>query len=719
MHPQGSRLSLPTQEEIAALPKDGGEAYNRLIFASSPYLLQHATNPVDWYQWGPEAFAKAETENKPIFVSIGYATCHWCHVMAHESFEDEEVAEIINRHFVAIKIDKEERPDLDDIYMTACQAMTGQGGWPLTIFLDHEKRPFFAGTYFPKHSMPGRIGVMDLSRRIAEGWRTQRTRLETEAEKLKVHMEKISTNNPGPMSDYVTMNKAYEQMHQRYDDEFGGFGGAPKFPTPHNLMFLLRDGYRTGNKDAIKMVVHTLKAMRMGGVFDHVGHGIHRYSTDAHWLLPHFEKMLYDQALCAMAYLEAFQVSGDEELALAAKDIFGYVLNRMTDPAGGFYSAEDADSEGEEGKFYVWTPEEITKVLGKERGKRYCQLFNIVKGGNFADEATGIPTGDSIPHLTKSLDDYARDGGVDLGALRDSLEEDRKRLYNYREKRIHPLKDDKVLTDWNGLMIAALSMGGRILGDSKYTEAAARAARFLLTEMVDDDGRLFKRYRLGEKGLRAHLDDYAFLIWGLLELHQTTQDHAWLGDAVKLTEQAFEDFYDDKRGVFYLARDNAEELILRSAKIYDGAIPSGNSAMAVNLIRLFHLTGDPSHKEITSQIFEAFGAELGHYPSASCFLLCGLSLLLDGGSQLVFVGDRDGEELQSSLSELHRHFLPFLTILVKDPHETDQLSELAPFTKEMVVSQGAPTAFLCKGFSCQMPENNFNNILTNLLGNSP
>ena len=516
------RLPPPSPEEIAQLPPDGGPEFNRLVFESSPYLLQHARNPVDWYPWGDEAFEVARREDKPIFLSIGYSTCHWCHVMEHESFEDDEVAKLMNEAFVCIKVDREERPDLDHVYMSVTQAMAGNGGWPMTVIMTPDRKPFFAGTYFPKHGRFGRAGMMELVPQIAKAWREKREQVVASGEQVSEWMANIGKSDPGGDMEADVLALGYEQLASGFDPVEGGFGSKPKFPIPHNMLFLLQHHQRTGDAQARDMVVHTLKKMHRGGIFDQVGYGFHRYSTDEHWLLPHFEKMLYDQALMVMAATAAWQVSGDDALRVTAEQVLTYVLRDMTSPEGGFYSAEDADSEGEEGLFYLWTYDELVEVLGEDEAELYARVYNVEREGNFREEASGRSTGRNIPHLSQPLSETAAELDMEPGELEERLEASRRKLFDVREERIHPLKDDKVLTDWNGLMIAACARAARAFDEPRYATAAKRAADFVLKELRDENGRLLKRYRLGQSGLPGTLSDYAFLTWGLLELYETS-----------------------------------------------------------------------------------------------------------------------------------------------------------------------------------------------------
>ncbi|MFH0811668.1 MAG: thioredoxin domain-containing protein, partial [Pseudomonadota bacterium] len=532
--------------------------FNRLINTKSPYLLQHGKNPVDWYPWGDEAFQRATNENKPIFLSIGYATCHWCHVMAHESFEDEEVARLLNKHFVSIKVDREERPDIDQIYMSVCQALTGRGGWPLSIFMTPEGKPFFAGTYFPKTSRLGMPGFIEILRQIATLWQNDRGRILDTSEKI-THAIQLSTHPtpPGPVLELGTLGVGFEQFRKSFDPRWGGFGSAPKFPTPHNFTFLLRWYKRSGDPEALKMVEKTLDAMRNGGIFDQIGFGFHRYSVDEKWLVPHFEKMLYDQALLAIAYTEAFQNTQEENYKQIAREIFTYVLRDMTSPEGGFYSGEDADSEGEEGLFYVWTPQEIKRYLGEELGSLFCRFYDITPGGNFED-------GRSIPHITISPETFAEKEGIEVREFYATLELARKKLFEVREKRVHPLKDDKILTSWNGLMIAALAKGFQAFGDEQYAGAARNAVNFILTKLRNTEGRIFRRYRENEVAFPGFLEDYVFLVWGLIELYEATFEISYLEEALTINENMINLFWDKGSGGFLNTGDGNEVLIAQS-----------------------------------------------------------------------------------------------------------------------------------------------------------
>lgn len=660
-------------------------ASNRLINEKSPYLLQHAYNPVNWYPWGDEAFEKARAENKPIFLSIGYSTCHWCHVMERESFEKEDIGKILNEHFIAIKVDREERPDIDAIYMSVCQAMTGHGGWPLTIIMTPGKKPFFAGTYFPNKSVGGMPGLKDILTQIAAVWQERKNELIESAEEIT---KAVNTHLFSHVSGEVTaevLDKAFAYFMANFDPHHGGFGSAPKFPTPHNLSFLLRYWKTSGNNAALKMVETTLDAMYRGGIWDHIGFGFARYSTDEKWLVPHFEKMLYDNALLAIAYLEAYQATGNVAYANTAKQIFTYVLRDMTSPEGGFYSAEDADSEGEEGKFYLWTPLEVKDALGENLGSQFCRDFNITTEGNFE--------GQSIPNLIKT-------GYIE------GYEEARKKLFNQRNKRVHPFKDDKILTAWNGLMIAALAYGARVLGENKYIEAAEKAIAFISTNLRRDDGRLLARYRDKEAAYLGYLDDYAFLVWGLIELYQTTLKPTYLKLALDLSKDMLKYFWDETSGGFFLYGNDAESLISRPKEIYDGATPSGNSVAAVNLIRLARLTGNPEFEEKSQQQLKAFGGSVAKSPSGHSHFLMAVWLNHTAGTDITIVGNRQASDTQQLLFVINNKFNPEAIITLKplQPEESN-LTQLAPSIQNKHAIDGKATVHVCKDYSCHQPVN--------------
>jgi uncharacterized protein YyaL (SSP411 family) len=634
--------------------------------------------------------------------------------MERESFEDHDVAEVLNRVFVCIKVDREERPDIDNIYMAVCQAMTGSGGWPLSILMSPDKKPFFAGTYFPKESVHGRMGIIDLSNRVEKLYRTAREDIVKTADSVMESLQAMSTVTPGDLPGEDVLHTAYGQLEERFDSVHGGFGSAPKFPTPHNLLFLLRYWRRTGKARALEIVEKTLLAMSKGGVYDHLGFGFHRYSTDREWLLPHFEKMLYDQALLAVAYLEAYQATGKATYARVAKEIFAYVLRDMTSPEGGFFSAEDADSEGEEGKFYVWSKEEIISVLGQEDAAMFSAAYEIDERGNFKDEATKKTTGLNIPHRVKPILELATTLGLKTDTLEQRLEEMRQKLFRVRKRRIHPYMDDKVLTDWNGLMIAALAMGGRILRVEHYTESAKKAAGFVMSRLRKD-GRLLKRYRDGDVSLPAHLDDYAFFTQGLIELYETTFDSNYLREALTLNQTTIDHFWDQLNGSFYFTADDAEDVLIRHRELYDGAVPSGNSVAAMNNLRLARLTGNTGLEEIAQKIAQAFSREIIQAPQAYTQMLCALDFLVGPPMEIVIAGDLQAADTKHMLEKLYSAFVPNKVVLLHAKGETGrQIEEIAPFTRNQESLEGKATAYICRNFACQAPVTDPDKIL-NLL----
>ncbi|ARA92369.1 thioredoxin domain-containing protein [Rhodothermaceae bacterium RA] len=680
---------------------------NRLAGSDSPYLLQHRDNPVDWFPWGDEAFEKARREDKPVFLSIGYATCHWCHVMAHESFEDPEVAALLNEGFVSIKVDREERPDIDQIYMTVCQLATGQGGWPLTVVMTPDKRPFFVATYLPKRSRLQRIGMMELLPRLRAAWETNRAEVLAAADDLTGVLRQMSAADAGgEQPGRAWLDAAFGQLARRYDPEHGGFGQAPKFPSPHHLLFLLRYTSRTGRDDALRMVTHTLDRMRMGGIYDHVGFGFHRYATDRTWTLPHFEKMLYDQAMLSMAYTEAYQATGRLRFRRTAEEILTYVLRDLTDPEGGFYSAEDADSEGREGAFYLWTVDELRAVLGEDDARRAIEWFNVEPRGNFEEEATRRRTGENVlfrrPASEEASDGEADDG--EAGEQAERLEAIRRRLFAAREQRPRPLRDDKILTDWNGLMIAALALAGRVLEDARYTGAAARAVGFIRRFLWREDGRLWHRYRQGHAGLQANLDDYAFLCWGLLECYETTFEPRYLREAVQLAEQMIALFEDAGRGGFFFTPSDGEPLLIRPKEPYDNAYPSGHSVAVLVLIRLARMLGRPAWEDRAIRAARAYGEAVRRHPSAFTALLTGLDLAIGPSAEVVIAGDPAAADTQALLTALRRPYLPRKVVMLRPADDApDACFDLAPYLVHQRSLEGRATAYVCRNLQCDQP----------------
>jgi uncharacterized protein len=608
---------------------------NRLIHEKSPYLIQHAQNPVDWFPWSEEAFDKARRENKLIFLSIGYATCHWCHVMGRESFEDGEAAAALNEAFICIKVDREERPDVDTVYMAACQMVSGRGGWPLNVILTPDKKPFFAGTYLPKRTRFGRTGLIELCTQIQALWKTDPKRVLDAADGISGQLGQafaFSSDSGGEMN-FRSLDQAFTQISRSYDPQYGGFDSAPKFPMPHRLLFLLRHHHRTGETHALEMVSRTLSAMYQGGLWDHVGFGFHRYSTDQRWLLPHFEKMLYDQALLAMAYLEAYQVSRNDLFSRIAQEIFEYVLRDMTHPQGGFYTAEDADSEGVEGKFYVWPQDTFEKVVGAAESIPWNEIFNLRPDGNFIDEAARKKNGTNICHMTRSWEQWAKTLGMSTQSLVGQWERVREKLFNHRKQRVAPLKDDKVLTDWNGLMIAALAQGARVLGSDAYSDAAQKTVDFLQARLIDAHGVLLHRYRDGQAAIAAQAGDYAFLVMGLIELYRTTFRTDLLETAIGLQHKMDAGFWDNAQGGYFLTAVQDQDLPVRPKELYDGAMPSVNSVALSNLLLLARLTGNHKWEERAESLVRAFAPTVSRQPTAFMNFLNGLDLALRPGKK--------------------------------------------------------------------------------------
>jgi uncharacterized protein YyaL (SSP411 family) len=681
---------------------------NRLAREKSPYLLQHARNPVDWYPWGEEAFDRARREDKPVFLSIGYSTCHWCHVMERESFADEDVARALNGTFVCVKVDREERPDLDRHYMAVCQALTGSGGWPLTIVMAPDKRAFFAGTYFPKSRRWGRPGLLELVPLIGEAWRTRRAEVLRSAGEI---VEAVGRSRPtgragaGEHLSASTLDEAFRELLADFDAAQGGFGGAPKFPIPHQIGFLLRYGKRTGNGEASAMAGTTLDAMRRGGIYDQIGFGFHRYATDAEWRVPHFEKMLYDQALLAEVYAEAYLATGNAAHRRTAAEVAEYVLRDLAAPGGGFFSAEDADSEGEEGRFYLWTMDQVREVLDPAEAELASRAFHIEDAGNFAEPGRSLD-GRNILHRGRpggSGEAATSEGpGADEGERR--LAAIREKLFRARGRRPRPFLDTKVLADWNGLMIAALASVHRITGEARCLHAAVKAADFVLDRMVAPDGRLRHVSIDGKAHVPAFLDDHAFLVKGLIGLYESGFDPLHLERAIGLAERAFELFWDDEAGGFYA--DAGAEVGTRLKEIYDGAVPSGNSVMLTNLLRLARLTGRPEFEEKASRLTEAFAGDIAGHPRSHAEFLRGLNLVLGPSREVVVVGKRGGPETKELLEALGRTYLPETVILFKpvdEPEMAGRLERLAPFTKNMDAGGGVAAAHVCSGGACLRP----------------
>ncbi len=679
------------------------ENTNRLIHEQSPYLLQHAHNPVDWYPWGEEAFTKAKKEGKLIFLSIGYSTCHWCHVMEAESFEDEDVAALLKRDYIAVKVDREERPDIDQFYMQVAIRLHGSGGWPLTIVMTPDKTPVFAGTYFPKAQRFNRPGLMEVLPQIASAWKNDPDGLKKHGEAVVNSLRKQHDGtNRSAVLTLDQFNAAAATFRKNFDHQYGGFGAAPKFPSPHTLSFLLQRYYHSNDPELLAMVEKTLQAMRNGGIYDHIGFGFHRYSTDAEWLVPHFEKMLYDQAGLARVYLEAYQITGKEEYKLTAREIFDYVLRQLHDPEGGFYSAEDADSNGVEGQFYVWQKDELTDILGAERGERFARIFNVLETGNFSEYIPGEPAGTNILHREKSLETWAASSNIPLAELRDQIEEDRLKLFAHREKRIHPFRDDKVITAWNGQMISSLALGARVLDDSQLLQCAEAASEFILEKMTTEDGRLLRRWRNGQASIDAFASDYAFLARGMLDLYQSSLNPRYLQHALKLADSLVNHFTDQHGQLFETTIDS--ELPLRTSELYDGALPSSGSVTIEVYARLYLLTGNQQWSDRAAALIKTAATQINQYPAGYTQFLLGASLLLEPTRELVVVGQYDAADTRALLAEVQRNFMPDTIILQRDENDSATIDKIVPFIDGMIQVNGKATAYLCQNFACQRPQ---------------
>ncbi|MBN2430120.1 MAG: thioredoxin domain-containing protein [Acidobacteria bacterium] len=679
-------------------------AANRLIHSQSPYLLQHAYNPVDWHPWGEEAFRLARTEDKPLFLSIGYSTCHWCHVMERESFEDSEVARLMNEAFINIKVDREERPDIDNIYMTVCQMLTGSGGWPMTIIMTPDKVPFFAGTYFPRESRFGRPGMLELIPKIQHVWQRQREQVLDAGASILAGLQQAQEHPADEELTETVLAEARRRLGHRYDPRAGGFGPAPKFPTPHNLLFLLRYWHRTGDSDSLAMVTNTLRRMRAGGIYDQLGFGFHRYSTDADWRVPHFEKMLYDQALLALAYLEAFQATGRPEFDRTAREIFDYVQRDLTSAEGTFYSAEDADSEGEEGKFYLWTEAEIRQHLTVGEANDFCRRFNIRPAGNFVDPVKGSKTSENILHIDGQDSDTSNDTAGPDADEPDVCADIRRRLLDIRARRVRPHRDDKILTDWNGLMIAALARGTQVLGNDGFARQAAGAAYFILNELRDDTGRLWHRYRNGDAAVPGLLDDYAFMAWGLLELYEATFATRWLQEALHLSELMLELFWDEKSGGLFFTPTDGETMLVRQKEVYDGAVPSGNSVAMGNFLRLARMTGDEEWARRAGAIGRAFAHQVRSAPMSHAQFMAAFDFGLGPSWEIVIAGDLAEAATRELLNVRRAHYLPRAVTMLHPPvKNAGALRKLAPFLEKMTAPPGQSRVYVCRDYACHRP----------------
>lgn len=660
---------------------------NRLIDEKSPYLLQHAHNPVDWYPWGQEAFEEARRADKPIFLSIGYSTCHWCHVMERESFTQTEVADSLNRDFVAIKVDREERPDVDAVYMTACHLLNGSGGWPLSILMTPDQKPFWAGTYLPKHTQHGRMGLLDLLEKASDLWKNDREQLLQAGDEITGYLFKAS-QTPSASLGKELFHTAVAFFSDRFDPQNGGFGQAPKFPTPHNLLFLMRYGKWEEQPKVLQMAEVTLTQMARGGIFDQIGGGFSRYSTDEKWLAPHFEKMLYDNALLAYVYLDAFVATGDTFYRTIAQRTLEYVRKELTGPQGEFYCGQDADSDGEEGKYYLFTPQEVQTVLGHQTAEQFCNWYGVTAGGNFE--------GKSILSLLENPD-YKQEPQEMASA--------RQRLYDFRLARTTLHRDDKVLTAWNALMIAALAKAYRVLGNTAYLQAAKQGDHFILQNLTVPHGRLWLRWREGHAAYAGHLDDYAFYAWALLELYAADFDVTCLEHAVNIAKMMHQHFWDEDKGGFFLTADDAEPLITRPKEVYDGAIPSGNSVAGLVLTQLWILTADEFWHTLAQQQLAFLAGSAQTFPAGHCFALQSIAQFLYPSRQLVCVTASHLPDGLRELAEQHQ-----LYTLLKTPENADLLAKLAPYTAAYPIPAAGAVFYLCQNETCSAPVNDLETL---------
>jgi uncharacterized protein YyaL (SSP411 family) len=668
------------------------EFTNHLINESSPYLLQHAHNPVDWYPWGEAAFAKARQENKPILLSIGYSACHWCHVMAHESFEDEQIAQLMNEHFVNIKVDREERPDLDQIYMNAVQMMTHHGGWPMTVFLTPDAVPFYGGTYFPpqdRYNMPGFPRIL-LS--VADAYRERKADIAETSKSMVIELSRLSEANTSVQPvEKELLDAAYVGIFRSYDPVNGGFGGAPKFPPAMTLEFLLRTYVRTSNAQALEMVRHTTEKMASGGMYDQLGGGFHRYSTDAKWLVPHFEKMLYDNALLSRVYLHYYQISQDKLAHDTTTGILDYVLREMTSSEGGFYSTQDADSEGHEGKFFVWEYDEVRRILTGPHATLFCEYYDITPGGNFE--------GKNIPNVKLTLDELAAKHEMSVSDVEDSIKRSRSRLFEVREQRIKPDRDEKILTAWNGLMLASFAEAGAALNRPEYVEAARRNAEFVLSNLRCD-GLLRRTYKDGVAKFNAYLEDYSFFIEGLVILYETTAETRWLNEALTLTDRMIDEFWDETNGGFYFTGNSHETLIVRSKDYFDNATPSGNSVAAIVLLRLAILNGRDDYRNVATAVLNQIADSARKYPSGFGYGLAAMDFLLSSPKEVAIIA-KDQPSLKLFLSEVWTNYRPNKVVAARLTDE--QPSPTIALLSDRELIDDKTTAYVCEHYVCKEP----------------
>jgi len=704
------RIIIPSKEVINLLPEDGGELWNRLIFSNSPYLLQHAANPVDWYPWGEEAFEAAKRLNKPIFLSIGYTTCHWCHVMEHESFEDPQVAELMNNTFINIKVDREERPDIDNIYMEVTQMINNRGGWPMTIIMTPNEKPFFAGTYFPKNSRGNRPGMVELIPTINDLWVNKQDSLLNSADNITNQLvnRNLSRNKKVDIKYSQILKSAFNIFSRNFDEEYGGFSGSRnKFPKSHDYSYLIRYFIRNKDDRSLQIINKSLYAMKLGGMYDQIGFGFHRYSTDKRWLVPHFEKMLYDQAMLIHTYLDAYIITKDEFYLETVNEICTYVIRELLSDTGGFYSAEDADSQGEEGTFYIWDYNEFSNILSNEELELLSQILNIKENGNARVE--GEMT--NIPHFTKTWDELSSLINIPIDDLKAEYTNIRNKIFIYREDRVHPQKDDKILTDWNGLMISAFARAGSILNNDEYIHIAENSANFILENLISEDGGLNKSYKEENSNIPGMIEDYSFFIWGLIELYQSTFNQKYILKASELSDYQIKYFWDTSNDGFFFTSSIAEELLVRNKEAYDGAIPSGNSVSAYNFIRLARILSREDYENIAYKIVNAFSSNLKRYSSGYTVMLHAVDFMEGPSYEIIIVGK---EEESKKIVNILSNSKQLNKVLIYKDSKRSLDKEFLYLENYNESENGDPLIYLCKNYVCNLPTTDISKVVEEL-----
>jgi uncharacterized protein YyaL (SSP411 family) len=673
---------------------------NRLIHETSPYLLQHAHNPVDWYPWGDEAFQKAKSENKPVLLSIGYSACHWCHVMEHESFENEKIAALMNDLFVSIKVDREERPDLDEIYMNAVQMLTGRGGWPMTVFLTPEGKPFYGGTYFPPEDRQGMPGFPRVLTGVAQAYREKPQDVEKSVEQILSALKRMSESHDSKATfSPDAIAESAEQISRAYDSDHGGLGHAPKFPNAGVYELFLRHYHQSKNLRFLEMVTHTLTKMAQGGIYDHLGGGFHRYSVDERWLVPHFEKMLYDNAQLLRIYAQLYCITGNELFKNVTEETADYLLREMFHSEGGFYSTQDADSEGEEGKFFVWSPQEINAILGEEAAEIFARIYDVSDFGNFE--------GKNILHPILSLEQASKLFRKDVKEIAALVADSKEKLFHEREKRIKPFRDEKIITSWNGLVLSGLAEAINISPKKAYVESANRTVRFIFSKMFRN-GHLLHTYKDAKAKLLGYLDDYAFLAVGLLDLYETTFDRTQFERTIELADTMLSEFWDEQDGAFFYTGKSHEQLISRAKPVFDASIPSGNSMATHLLLRLYHLTGREDYLKRAEAVLRSYYDVMMSQPLGFAHMLCALDLYLRKPKEIVVIGNRDDTNVAELVNRIHSVYLPNKTLQLAGPDQS--LEKISPLLQGKTQLDGKPTVYVCHNFTCSAPVTNWEEL---------